>query len=522
MSNIKLKIKGTKKRDNIEWRNGRGYSLDINAGSGNDIINFKANKQNSKLYGEAGNDTIFGGKGRDYISGGKGNDKLYGNNGNDTILSGKGNDTIKGGKGNDVIYGGKGDDIITGGKGDDIIYTGSGNNTIIINKGDGNDTIYHQGSKTTIDLEAISRFSDIPFGYNSYISFSKNLDDLEMAYTNTDGSKGAITFKNYFKNGNIVSEEIYFKTLPVQVVPMYGIPIIEPPVEYELQEVMEGYFERLKYAPPPFLGGDDTSEPTDTLDDSVSNVNSTIAIVPKYATPLIFSETEIQYPEQVLKYAPPPIYGYTSDRIKLSTMVSNYGLSITTAKDNKYKGTDFDDSITGSNHSDTIFAGKGNDVIYSKKGNDVINAGKGINIIYFSKNDGKKTILNGKGTDIIIIEDEKFSNLKAKFSGKDAVIEYTGGEIILKDYKKGGHSVQYIEAGDKRRKIDNILPSYKSVKSVKNSVPNDTTIENVKSETNGWLANNNGDASNIINADKDNTENINLLIASNYLDKLNA
>jgi Ca2+-binding RTX toxin-like protein len=516
MSNIKfkVKVKGTKKKDNIEWEKkfSAGTSIDVNSGAGDDIINYRESKRNTKLFGGTGNDTVNGGKGNDYISGGKGNDKLYGNDGNDTILGGRGNDTIKGGKGDDIIKGGKGNDIIKGGKGDDIIYTGFGVNTINIAKGDGNDIIYHQGSKTTIDLDEFDRYGDM--------SFSKNLDDLEMTFTHYDGTQETITFKNYFENGKIVSDEIYFKTPVMQVVPMYGIPFLNPPVEPELQEVMEGYFERLKYAPPPFLGSDDTAESTDVSAEPVSSVNAPLLAVTKYATPLIFQEPEIVIQEPIMKYAPPPIYGYTSDNVKLSTLLNMNGLTITEGKNNKYKGTDFDDTITGSDSSDTILAGKGNDKIHAQKGNDVINAGKGINILYFSKNDGKNTVLNGKGTDILIIEDEKIGNLKAKYSGNNLVIKYTGGEIILKDYKKGGHSAQYIQAGNTRKEIDSIISASKTSRTVKNSVSNNNVIENVKSETTGWLANSNDDISNVVNTEGQSTDNINVLLGNAYTDKL--
>ena len=56
----------------------------------------------------------------------------------------------------DNIFTKSGDDTITGGKGNDIIYIdGEGDKTIIIDKGDGNDTIFTTGKskESTIDVE---------------------------------------------------------------------------------------------------------------------------------------------------------------------------------------------------------------------------------------------------------------------------------------------------------------------------------------------------------------------------------
>ena len=194
----KKKITGTKKNDKITWVNKSGWksALTVNAGNGNDVINFKKSKYknnklnggngndavyggtnidiihgnagkdklygyngNDKIYGDAGNDSIWGGKGNDYIDGGADKDKLYGEAGNDIIKGGKGNDTLDGGDGNDKLYGDAGNDSIIGGKGNDSIWGGAGNdtinagagkNTIYFNKGDGADTVLAGGGEDTL------------------------------------------------------------------------------------------------------------------------------------------------------------------------------------------------------------------------------------------------------------------------------------------------------------------------------------------------------------------------------------
>lgn len=65
---------------------------------------------------------------------------ITGGDGNDTITGTAFNDTINGGNGNDTITGGPGDDTIEGGNGNDTL-TGSAGNDIVVDTGDGNDTI---------------------------------------------------------------------------------------------------------------------------------------------------------------------------------------------------------------------------------------------------------------------------------------------------------------------------------------------------------------------------------------------
>ena len=65
------------------------------------------------------------------ITGGDGNDTITGTAFNDVIDAGNGNDTVTGGPGDDVIEGGNGNDTLTGSDGDDIVVdTGDGNDTI--------------------------------------------------------------------------------------------------------------------------------------------------------------------------------------------------------------------------------------------------------------------------------------------------------------------------------------------------------------------------------------------------------
>lgn len=149
--NSKGVITGTDGNDSITWESSSAWkkALTVNAGAGNDVINFKKSKYNNTIKGNDGKDKIYGGSGNDTIYGGAGNDTLnalvggnnfiYGESGNDLIAGGNGDDYINGGAGNDTIYGTGGTNILKGGAGNDTIYAGTGNDTIYA--GAGNDTI---------------------------------------------------------------------------------------------------------------------------------------------------------------------------------------------------------------------------------------------------------------------------------------------------------------------------------------------------------------------------------------------
>jgi Ca2+-binding RTX toxin-like protein len=142
------KVTGTKKKDKITWQNKKEWkkALIVNAGKGNDVIDFSKSKYKNTLNGQDGND---------------------------------------------IIKGGKKNDKITGGKGNDTIYTGKGTNTVIINKGDGNDTIYHQGIRTNIKVnKALASDKKL---------FEKKGNDLILSYTHAGTSvTEIITLKNYY------------------------------------------------------------------------------------------------------------------------------------------------------------------------------------------------------------------------------------------------------------------------------------------------------------------------------------
>ena len=141
----------------------------IAGGADNDII--FGNDGSDVIFGGAGSDIIHGGDGddviwgedadaatpagNDAITGGAGNDTILGQGGNDVVFADAGNDAVSGGMGNDILYGYDGADILFGDQGNDLIWGGAGNDTL--KGGAGSDTIVIQqgdGIDTLLDLNA--------------------------------------------------------------------------------------------------------------------------------------------------------------------------------------------------------------------------------------------------------------------------------------------------------------------------------------------------------------------------------
>lgn len=109
----------------------------LDGGAGNDTIN--GGVLQDTIYGNTGDDTLNGEDGHDRMFGGFGADKLYGGANNDVLFGGDGADEMDGGNDNDQVYGGVGNDKLVGGAGNDMLVGGLGNDTL--DGGAGNDLI---------------------------------------------------------------------------------------------------------------------------------------------------------------------------------------------------------------------------------------------------------------------------------------------------------------------------------------------------------------------------------------------
>ena len=75
------------------------------------------------------------------ITGGEGGDTLYGLDGDDSLDGSSGNDTIYGGNGNDALLAYTGANLLYGEAGDDTLYVAVTSNNLVLDGGDGYDTL---------------------------------------------------------------------------------------------------------------------------------------------------------------------------------------------------------------------------------------------------------------------------------------------------------------------------------------------------------------------------------------------
>lgn len=160
------------------------------------------------LIGTVGDDTLDGWEENNTIYGLAGNDILNGNGGNDTLFGGDGNDSLTVSYGNSVLDGGAGDDTLTvqaaanwdqantliGGTGNDRLVGSVGSDTYVLNRGDGQDTIYDYdpgcgswGGSDTIRFGVGIASLDLVL--------SRNSDDLVLA---THGSTDLATIEGWY------------------------------------------------------------------------------------------------------------------------------------------------------------------------------------------------------------------------------------------------------------------------------------------------------------------------------------
>ena len=389
------KIKGTSKKDKINWLGQRDWQrpLTVKAGKGNDLINFAASYFNkNKLYGEAGKDKILGGSKTDYIYGGAGNDTLLGNSGNDQIHLGSGYDLADGGKGNDKIWCDSGVNAVTGGSNNDTIYGGDGYDAI--DGGKGNDEIsLKEGSKNYKSIELkLGKYSiKLTENLRTYVRGGSGNDKITNIYGGSliYGDSGADTIKAISGNNTL-----------------YGGSGNDSIIGGSGNDYING------------------GTGADTI--SANNGHNTI-----------LGGAQNDYIES----------GYGNDSIDGGT-----GYDTITASGGN-------NTIHGGSNDDSITCGDGDDIIYGDGGNDTINAGAGNNKIYFQSGGNSDIIISGGGSDILVFNDDTtYDSIRRNSSNNDLVLKGNSGfQVTLKDYFVIEHSAKQVELGGVTYNIEDIL-----------------------------------------------------------------
>ena len=482
-------LKGTGNSDDITWGNIWLWQRDltVNAGAGNDYIDFElsrykntlngedgndtiqggtktdiisggagsdmlyGNDGSDKIYGNTGSDRIYGGFGNDYIDGGSGNDKIYGEEENDTINAGTGNDSVEGGIGNDVIYGQAGNDSLYGGIGNDTIYGTSGNNKLY--GGNGMDSLYGGSGNDFIDggagLDRIFALAgnDTIYGGDGKDSVDAgDGDDLVYGGLDNDTLKG--------NNGNDV---IYGESGDDKLFGMKGDDSIKGGTGHDLLDGSDGNDTLIAEA------GNDTIR-AGIGDDSVDGGAGDDQIVGHGGNDIMYGGSGNDFLDggngsdkiygqagnDLIRGGSDDDYIYGGDGD--DNLQGQYGNNFILGEggndtvfggkgnDNINGGAD-DDKLYGQDGNDSIYSGAGNDYVDGGSGDDIINIdGGGNNTVYgASGNDfinlfsGTNTVKGGVGNDTINVTDgTNFLHFK-KGDGNDIILNTSGYNTILFD-----------------------------------------------------------------------------------------
>ena len=415
IKNDGLQVTISAKKGNDTIYNYHGDYAFIDTGSGDDSIsNFGSNVTidagagNDSIYNRDSSDvSISGGTGNDYISGGDGN-MLYGYS--MTIDGGKGNDTIQNGgklvngdEGDDYIYrwrsnatvnGGAGNDTITsdgyvynnfsinGGSGNDLIHgTSSGGENVTIDGGAGNDTIISAGDNSTLTGGT----------GNDLISLQSYASLNVIEYTAGDGNDSIVGF-NEDDTLRIAASKYSTKTSGDDIIVTVGKGKITLAGAASLSAVNIDFDKLL-------LVDDKTSSPV-TVETDVKVIDGT----------------------------------KRTRAVKITGNALNNSIVGGSDKDT-LKGRDGNDSLVGGSGADKLYGEAGKDTLWGGAGNDTLYGGEGDDVFIYRADEGKDTIMDFTGGDLLQIlkadgSQGTFTNSSFKSSNLTLAID-GGGQVIF-------------------------------------------------------------------------------------------
>lgn len=353
-------------------------------------------------------DNYFGSNLKDFIFGEDDNDTLNGADGDDIIYGKAGNDTISGGAGNDRLYGNEGDDTLDGGLGNDIMIDDGGNDTYVFTKGYGEDTIIDNGGSNRISFTNLTVKDILVNGTGDYDATIK-----------IKGTNDSLVIKNFCENNELADYTLVFKDKTMHCTdeesPFKHIYGTEQ--DDVLKAVVEGSIMNA-------FGGNDTVIGSDGRD---------------------------------------IIYGNSG----------NDNITAGEGADVVYGGAD-DDYISGDGGDDILWGEEGNDTLDGGSGNDYLFGGAGDDTYVFAQNYGRDIMEDDNGVSTVKLGGELTTeDVSAYKIGDEAVIRINNTEdmLIISGYGAAPENY-YIEAGDSRIGVSNIITDYE------NSVLNDMTVTN--------------------------------------------
>ena len=414
----------------------------------------------------AGDDIIHGGTSADIIAGLDGNDSLYG---------GAGDDRFFGGTGNDHLYGENGNDYLQGDTGNDYLEGGYGNDTYNFALGDGQDTIFDNGSSSTSEVDTLVLGTDIDPS-NITVTQVNSGHDLLLTIAGTTNS---VTLKgeqdsNYggvdqvvFADGTTWDRGYLFDASVASMATAGNDTIYG---DFNANTIYGGAGNDALYGG---NGNDDLTGGTgndylqgsygndtyhfglgdgqDTIFDNGSNSLSEVDMLVLGAgiSPNDVTLTQTNGARDVLLSI-----ASSTDTVTLQyQLTSNYGgvdqiafddgtswsrtdiaqkaWIVGTSGDDTLTGTATNESFDGQAGNDTINGGGGNDVLVGGAGNDALTGGSGNDTFVFKAGFGHDVITDfvaGAGTDDAI---EFQNNIFADFDAVLAAASASGSDTVI-------------------------------------------------------------------------------------------
>ncbi len=444
-----VRIEGTDGNDIIEVIVDGPSITYIDAGNGDDTV--VGTDQADVIVGGSGDDTIDGLEGNDWLHGGAGDDTINGDEGDDLVVGGDDNDILNGGADDDTVYGSYGDDIIFGDAGTDHLFGGEGNDSItggldevdyVFGEG-GNDTLYGQG-KNILDGGT---------GDDTYLFNAGNGDNVIVIQRGDghDTISGSAAVGRIEFGTSIGGNELFFQ----QVGDDLKILILG-----EDQSVtVEDFFISVNT---PYISAFGTWWIADNLGSSLATISQLVSIdaalseqpsgINNFLSNTALAAREANYDWNTL-WRHIDVYHKPSDIISGTANADNlappnhlywslYGESgddtITTSSDTTtiheyFYGDAGNDHITGKLGDDTLVGGLGNDTLLGGGHNDRLFGGDGDDVL--SGQDNDDLIMGGFGNDTII----------EGVAGNDTIYGGEGNDQIS---TVGGNSSIYGDAGN--------------------------------------------------------------------------
>ncbi|MRR58516.1 MAG: tandem-95 repeat protein [Deltaproteobacteria bacterium] len=353
--------------DTDDYLSGTPENDAIDGGGGNDTI-----------YGRSGDDVLYGGSGDDYLCGEEGSDKLYGGAGNDYLYEDQGANTLSGGDGIDTLEVRDGVNTMEGGAGNDTLSINGGCNTIVINRGDGFDSV-----QIFVDYNSV--FID-----GGAVVFGEGITPESLSIqVNDSGDYGGGDYGG-------------------------GVKMMAVPVDGGYDGYGEGYGGNAPVKIAIGIGNDEgmliegSSDYGGYEGGYYGGVQGLTALLDSR---FVFADGRELTLYQILSMADGGVIGaqygsYGDDFLKGSvaddTIYGNDGNDRIDARDNNdiLDGGWGDDVLSGGSGRDVVYGGFGCDVMAGGKGNDHLEGGEDGDVYAFNRGDGNDFIDNSSGMNL--------------------------------------------------------------------------------------------------------------------------